>query len=117
MTRVVPALDPGKDRHARLGLALKATRVDQFAFEVGEEALGRGGVVCIADSAHRRPYPHGLATAAECQAGVLAALIAMVDHIDGFALLQRHVQRRQPQINRHLLAHRPADNTPAPDIE
>lgn len=36
---VVPALNPGEDRHAGLGLALENVALDEFTFQAGEEAL------------------------------------------------------------------------------
>jgi hypothetical protein len=50
-------------------------------------------------------------------AGVLGALIAVMDHAVGFALLQRHVQRHKHQVGRHLFADGPARDAPTPDIQ
>jgi hypothetical protein len=56
------------------------------------------------------------ATAAELNARVLRTLDAVMDEVGGTPLLDRHVQRREHQISRHLLADRPSDDTPAPYI-
>jgi hypothetical protein len=40
----------------------------------------------------------------------------VVDDTLGFALLQRHVQRREHQVGRHALTHGPAHHAPTPDI-
>jgi hypothetical protein len=37
-TRIVKALDEFEDGHARFGLGLEATPIEQLAFERGEEA-------------------------------------------------------------------------------
>ena len=106
--RVVPALDPGEEGRARLGLALPASAVDQLAFQAGEEALGHRVVVVVADGAHRRVHAHLLAAATEGNAGVLAALVGVMDDRVRFARVQRRVQCRQHQIDCHALAHGPA---------
>ena len=62
---VVPSLDVGKQGQPRLGVALEATPIDQFALEAGEEAFGHRVVVGVADAAHRRADTHLLATLAE----------------------------------------------------
>ena len=40
--RVVPAFQPGEDRHACLGPALEASTVDDFTLQCREEAFGQG---------------------------------------------------------------------------
>ena len=40
-----------------------------------------------------------------------------MDDALGPPLLQRHVQRREHELGGHLLADRPADDAPAPDVE
>ena len=47
----------------------------------------------------------------------LAALVAVMDDAVWLPLLQRHVQRREDEVSRHLLADRPPDDAPAPDVE
>ena len=39
--RVVPAFQPGEDRHACLGLAVEASTVDDFTLQCREEAFGQ----------------------------------------------------------------------------
>jgi len=115
--RVVPAFDPAEDSQTRLGLALEAAPVEQLAFETREEALGHGVVVGVSDRAHRRTHAHLPAAVAEGDAGVLAALIAVMDDLVGLALLDGHVQRAEHQISRHALADGPADDAAAPDVQ
>ena len=86
-TRVVPTLDVGEEGQARLGLGLPAAPVDELAFEAGEEALGHGVVVGVADRSHGRTNAHLLAPLAEGDAGVLATLVAVVDDALGPSLL------------------------------
>src|SRR4051794_30517918 len=54
--RVVPALDEAEAGDSRLGLGGKATPVEQFAFECGEEALADGVIVSIAYGPHGRTH-------------------------------------------------------------
>jgi hypothetical protein len=44
-------------------------------------------------------------------------LVAVMDDAVRLPLLQRHVQRGEHEVSRHLLADRPADDAPAPDVE
>jgi len=46
-----------------------------------------------------------------------AALVTVVDHGVGPALLQRHAQRRQHQFGGHALADCPPDRAPAPRVQ
>ena len=55
--RVVPSLDSGEGRQARLGLGLEAALFDQLAFEAGEHASGHGVVVGVADGSVVRFRP------------------------------------------------------------
>ena len=52
--RIVPSFDELEDGLARLSGIAEAPAVDQLALQCGEEALGHGVVVGIADGAHRR---------------------------------------------------------------
>jgi len=70
--RVVPALDEIEDRHARLGLGLEGSPVEQLAFEGGEEALAHRVVKTVAHRTHRRPHPGLLAALAEGKRGILS---------------------------------------------
>ncbi len=115
--RVVPAFDVGKQRAPRFGVALEAAPVDQLALETGKETLRHRVVVGITDTAHRRAHAHLGAALAEGNAGVLAALVTVMNDALRFALGDGHVQRREYEIRRHLLADRPAHHTPAPYIE
>ncbi len=71
--RVVPSLDPLEYRNACLCLALEVASVQQLTLQGGEESLGHGVVVGVADRAHRRHDAHLAAAFAERVAGVLTA--------------------------------------------
>lgn len=81
----VPGLDPRERRQARFGLGLPALAVDQFALAAGEESLGHRLVVGITHAADRRGALLLPAALAEGDAGVLAALVAVVGHDIGLA--------------------------------
>jgi hypothetical protein len=53
--------------------------VEELAFQGGEEALGDGVVECVADGAHRGDQTGLTQPTAEGEAGVLAAVVAVVD--------------------------------------
>ena len=115
--RVVPALDEGEDRHARLSVGMEAATVDQLALEGREEGSAEGVVVGVADRAHGRPHP-GLATARpEGDRGVLRALVGMVDDRVRPALPERHVEGVQDEPGAHIAGHRPAHHAPAEGAE
>jgi hypothetical protein len=86
---VVPVFYPGEDRHEYLRLALKAVALNEFSFQAGEEALGHCVVVCVTYCSHRRTDLQLYALLTKGQAGVMAALIRMLDDSLRFALLQR----------------------------
>ena len=85
--RVVPTLDPGKDRQARLGPGLSGPAGDEFTFQARKKTLRHGVVVGISHAAHRWAHPHLLAALAKGDAGVLL----------GFKELSQH-QSDKPQI-------------------
>jgi hypothetical protein len=91
--RVAPALVPFEDRHAGLGLGFAATPANHFALERGEESLGHGVVVSIADRAHRGHHTHILAKPAEGVARILSIPVAVVNDAVGPALREHHVER------------------------
>ncbi len=53
LTRAVEGLDEVEDGHPDVVAGAPARVVDQFTFEGGEEGLGEGIVIAIADRAHR----------------------------------------------------------------
>jgi hypothetical protein len=66
--------------------------VDEFGFEGGEEALGDGVVVAVADAAHRGRDPGIAQLLPEGERGVLAAMVAVVHQVPvtGTAALEGH---------------------------
>src|SRR6266853_6825612 len=77
---VVPTFQPIKDRHLRFRLALEAPAVEYFALERGEEALRHRVVVSITHRAHRGHDARFPTPLAEGVAGVLAAVVGVMDH-------------------------------------
>ena len=73
--RVVPGLNPGKDRQARFGVGLPDPPVNQLTLQRGKEAFCHGVVIGIADRAHARVRNHFLAAFAKRHTGLLAALV------------------------------------------
>ena len=69
--RVVPGLNPGKDRQACLGVRLPSPPINEFALQAGKETLGHGVVVGVADTAHGRANAHFFASVAKRHTGVL----------------------------------------------
>ena len=77
---VVATLDPSKDRQSSLGLGFAAAPGNELTLQAGKEALCHSVVISITDSAHRGSYAHFLAALAKGYAGVLATLIAVMNH-------------------------------------
>lgn len=92
-TRIVEALDKLEDGNARLGLRLKATLIEQLAFERGKEALRHRIVVGVSDRPHRGANTRLPTSFAQLDRGILRALIRMVDHAARPPLPERHVER------------------------
>src|SRR6476659_1265619 len=70
----------------------------------------------IPDRAHRRPHAGFLAALAECERGILATLVGMMDHVSWPTLAEGHVEGVQNQLGSQMVRHRPADDPAAPDI-
>src|SRR5512146_218383 len=111
--RLIPALDVGEQCKTRLGLALEASAVDQFALEAREEAPGHRIVVSVADAAHRGAHAQLCPALPEGKARILRTLIAVVNDITRPALRNRHVERREREFRTHLLADGPAHDAAA----
>src|SRR5713101_8277747 len=95
---IVPAFAELEDCHAGLALGFKATAVEQFTFERGEETLAHRVIETIADRAHRGSHAGLAAALAEGERSVLATLVRMMNHDGGPALPQRQVERLQHQF-------------------
>ena len=104
----------GARRRRRSDLAGRpVVAVEQLAFQGGEEALGHGVVQGVTDGAHRGDQAGLLEAAAECQAGVLAAVVSVMDQTwSGLALGDRHVEGVQDQFGAQVVGHGPADDPP-----
>ena len=114
--RVVPSLDPGKDGQFGLSLGLPGAPGNELAFQRGKETLGHGVVVRIPYRAHGGAHTHFLAAVAKCNAGVLAALVRVMNDVLGLAREQRHVQCFNDQIRRHVHTERPTHHLTAEHI-
>lgn len=78
--RVVPSLNPVKYLKPNFRLGLPFASCNQLTHQRGKEALNHGVVISITHRSHERAHIHLLSPVAKCNAGVLAALIAVVDH-------------------------------------
>ena len=115
---VVEDFDVVEEGAGRLGTALKMGAVDEFFLERAPEALHGGVVVAVASAAHaRRDFPGGEMLAVRL-AGVLASSVGVVEQPRlGRTLFECHPQRVQRQVRLQVFAHRPADHTPAAQVE
>jgi len=78
---VVPAFDVAEEGHARFGLALEGTAIEQLALEAGKEALRHGVVVGVADAAHRRTHAELGAALTERNTRVLGGFNSSSQHV------------------------------------
>ena len=91
--RIIPALDKAENGQAGLGLGREAPPGQEFALERREETFGHRIVETIADRPVRGPHAEFTAALPEGQRRILATLIAMMNHLLGTALGDRHRQR------------------------
>ena len=75
MVRIVPPFDVAEERESGFGVRGKTMSREALDFEGGEEALGHGVVVRIADSSHTWPHAHLRAALAKDGCCVLATLV------------------------------------------
>ena len=116
--RIVPGFEEAEAGDSRLGLGGEAATIQQLAFERGEETLAHGVVVGVADRPHRRAHAGLFAPMAERQRGILAALVAVMDHLArGPALSDRRLQGVEHESSPQMIGHRPADDAPAPGVQ
>jgi hypothetical protein len=90
---VEPAFDVVEERHSRRGAGQEDLAVEQFAVERRPEALGERVVVGVAPATHRRRDTRLAEPSAESQAGVLHALVGVVDDVDRLPPPKRHLER------------------------
>lgn len=105
---IVEALDEGEDIPPGRSWVVEQGALEQLAFQPGEEGLGHGVVVAVADRAHRGQNAGLLASKAEFNGGVLTALVGVVDDAGGPTTGQRHVERGHDQAGAHVGVHGPA---------
>ena len=105
------------DGHARFGLRLEATPIEQLTFERGEETLRHRVVVGVSDRPHRGANACLSTSFAELDRGILRAMIRMVDHAARPPLPERHVEGVEHHLHVQGGRHRPADDPAAERIE
>lgn len=89
---VVPAFNEAEDFPTRGCVRIESGAIDEFAFEGGEEALAHGVVVAISDRSHGGSDTSFKTAFSECDRGVLAPLVGVVDDIIGSPLFEGHVE-------------------------
>src|SRR5271155_86760 len=116
--RVLPSLEPVKDRHLRLRLALEPPSSENLSLERGKETLSHSVVVSIAHSSHRRHDASLPTTLAESVTCVLPPVVGMMDQ-SGIGLSHRdcHVDSCEHQLSVQACSHRPANNLAREHIE
>ena len=114
---VVPAFQPGEDRHAGLGPALEASPVDDFPLQCRKEALGHRVIVGVSRGSHGGHDAGLAATFAKRVAGVLAAAVRMMDDRLRAPLCERHLQRIEHERRSEVMSHGPADDASGPHIQ
>ena len=89
--RVVPTFQPRKHGHTRLDLAAKSLPVDDLALQRRKKRLRHRVIVRIPDRPHGGHDAGFPAAFAKRVTRVLAAMVRVMDDIDGTALRDRHV--------------------------
>ena len=107
---IVPALDEAEDCHPSFALRLELSPVEEFTFELGEEALAHRIVVGIPHRSHGWSDTGFLASQAKGNGGVLRSLIGVMDHVEGTPLRERHIEGIEHKLGLQTVAHRPADD-------
>lgn len=115
--RIVPALDEPENRELRFAPVFEAMLNEQFALECRVETFTHGVVVTVTDRTHRGPNAGFLTTFAECNRGVLAALIGMMNNVVRFSAVERHVERIEYEFGAQVIRHCPADDAPTENVE
>ena len=106
--RIIPPFNVGEDSQACFLMCMERPAIDQLTFKGGEEALAQGVVIAVASRAHRGTYACFTATLTKCYRGILRALVRVVDHVFGTALVKCHVQSLQDQRTLQVCCHCPA---------
>lgn len=90
--------------------------VGQLTLQRRFELLGYGVVISTTERAFTEPHTHLREAFAKDHTDVLAAPIALVNHLFRRAREQRHAQSRYHQISIRLRSKRPAHDLPAENI-
>lgn len=78
--RVAPSLNPVKYLQPCFRLGIPFASCDELSLQRGKKTLSHGVVIRIAYRAHGQAHVHLLAPIAKCNAGVLAALVGVVNY-------------------------------------
>ena len=103
---IASAFDVAEARHARFGMGREPAAAEQLGFQGGEEALGHGVVVSVADRTHRGADTGLAAPFAERQRRMLRSLVAVTDNVFGPLLADSPLKRVQHQLGPQMV--RPA---------
>lgn len=114
---VVPALDEIEDRHLSFGLGEESAPIERLARQCGEETLAHRVVEAVIDRSHRRANARFPAEHPEHNRSVLRTLVGVMHNLDGFALLDRHVERLQDQLGAQMVLHGSANHAPAEGVD
>jgi hypothetical protein len=115
---VVKDFDPLEDGGAGLCPRGEGAALHEFAFEAAPEAFHGGVVIAVAPAAHAGNDPGQRQPLAIVAAGILDALVGVMEQLTGRAALrERHVERGQWQSGGQRVPHRPADAAPAAPVQ
>lgn len=115
--RVVPPFGVAEDGEWAFGVRRKAVLRQTLDFKRREEALGHSVVVGIAARSHRWSYTQQLAAPAEGKGAILRPLVRVTNHVRRASLCRRHVKGVEDEAGVQRVAHAPAHDAPAEDIE
>ena len=116
--RIVEAFEVVEDRHARLGVGAPAAAIDQLALERGEERFGHRVIEAVAHAAHRWRDASLAAAPTKRQAGVLSAVVCVVDQSSSrLSIPQRHLEGIEYELGSEVVSHAPPDHPPTPHVD
>jgi hypothetical protein len=110
---VIAALNVSKNRTFGFSTGSVMLAVHQFGFQCPPEALDGGIVIAATNPAQTGQHMMFGEEGLDFFAGVLAALVRMMQELRGrLPLEDRHFQRRLGQFVGHMVIHCPAHQTP-----
>lgn len=115
---VIEYFDKLEDGLASFGSAFEVAAVDQFVFESAPEGFHGGVIVAVGFAAHGRDGLGLLECVAVVVAGVLDAAVGVKHQASWrLALGQRHAPGGQDQLGVEVLAHSPAGQPAAVEVQ